>query len=123
MKQHSAQQGGGGGASANDLFSQFFGSAFGGGAFGGFGGGGGQAEEEGPPKGATVTVELRVSLADLYLGRTFAVTRDKGVYKPAKGTRQCNCKVGPTHTFAHGILLVSHSFVPSLHRLPKPLCR
>lgn len=89
LKQHSAQQGGGGGGSANDLFSQFFG----GGGFGGFGGfGGGQQEESGPPKGATITVDLDVTLTDLYLGRAFAVTRDKGVYKPAKGTRQCNCK-------------------------------
>jgi len=33
-----------------------------------------------------------VTLRDLYLGRTFAVVREKAEYKPSKGTRKCNCK-------------------------------
>jgi DnaJ family protein B protein 11 len=37
-------------------------------------------------------VDLEVTLRDLYLGRTFAVVREKAEYKPSKGTRKCNCK-------------------------------
>ncbi len=33
-----------------------------------------------------------MTLRDLYLGRTFAVVREKAEYKPSKGTRKCNCK-------------------------------
>lgn len=59
----------------------------------GFGGGfGGQQEEEQTPKGKTILIDLDLTLKDLYLGRTFKVNRDKAVYKPGKGTRQCNCK-------------------------------
>jgi len=62
-----------------------------GGGFGGFGGFGGQQEEPESPKGKTVVVELQVTLRDLYLGRTFPVTRDRAVYKPSQGTRKCRC--------------------------------
>jgi hypothetical protein len=48
---------------------RFFGGGFGG--FGGFGGGG-DAEPE-TPKGRTVTVDLQVTLRDLYLGNSFTV--------------------------------------------------
>ena len=65
--------------------------------FGGFGGfGGGDSGEPETPKGRTVTVELQVTLRDLYLGRVFQVTRDKAVFRPAKGTRKCNCKTRMT---------------------------
>jgi len=43
-----------------------------------------------------VTVDLHVTLRDLYLGRTFRVVREKGEYKPTKGTRKCNCKTRMT---------------------------
>ena len=39
-----------------------------------------------------MVVDLEVTLRDLYLGRTFAVVREKAEYKPTKGTRKCNCK-------------------------------
>ncbi len=73
--------GGGGGANPQDIFAQFF----------GFGGGFGGGEEE-TPKGDTIYAELEVTLADLYLGNTFRVVRDKNVIKPASGKRQCNCR-------------------------------
>ncbi|KAI7839136.1 hypothetical protein COHA_007139 [Chlorella ohadii] len=76
--------GGGGGGNPNDIFSQFFGQF-------GFGFGGEQQEEQ-TPKGNNVVVVLEVSLKDLYLGNQFKVTRDKSVWKPAPGTRKCNCK-------------------------------
>lgn len=88
LKQHNQQQQQGGGGH-QDIFSQFFGGGFGGG-FGGFGGGGQQEPET--LKGETVTVDLEVSLRDLYVGRTLRITRDKNIIKPAKGTRKCNCK-------------------------------
>eukprot|EP00898_Chlorokybus_atmophyticus_P001543 jgi/Chlat1/238/Chrsp1S03046 len=82
LKQH--QQGGGpGGGFGQDIFSQFFGGGF------GFGQ---QEEEESTPKGQDVRVQLEVTLEDLYLGKSFQVHREKNVIKPAKGTRQCNCK-------------------------------
>ncbi|KAL6782477.1 hypothetical protein ACKKBG_A06930 [Auxenochlorella protothecoides x Auxenochlorella symbiontica] len=75
---------GGGHHNPNDIFAQFF---------GGFGfGGHGQQEEPQTPKGDDVVINLEVSLEDLYLGRQFKVVRDKGVLKPASGTRKCNCK-------------------------------
>jgi DnaJ family protein B protein 11 len=79
-----AQGGGGGGANPQDIFAQFFG---GGGFNFGFGGG-----EEETPKGDSIYAELEVTLADLYLGNTFKVVRDKNVIKPASGKRQCNCR-------------------------------
>ena len=85
VKQH-AQQGnaGGGGFGGNDIFSQFFG--------GGFGGFGGEPQEPETPKGDSVTVDLEVTIRDLYLGKVLNVARDKNVIVPAKGKRKCNCK-------------------------------
>jgi len=56
---------GGGGADASDLFSMFF------------GGGGGGGRRRGPKKGPSVNHPLKVSLEDLYNGKTvkLAVTR------------------------------------------------
>mmetsp|Transcript_27989 Transcript_27989/g.68865 ORF Transcript_27989/g.68865 Transcript_27989/m.68865 type:complete len:352 (-) Transcript_27989:114-1169(-) len=87
VKQHEAQGGrGGGGGSQQDIFSQFFGGGFGGGGFGG------QEQEPETPKGDSFTIDLEVSIKDLYLGRTLKVGRDKDIIKPAKGKRKCNCK-------------------------------
>ena len=85
VKQH-AQQGsaGGGGFGGNDIFSQFFG--------GGFGGFGGEPREPETPKGDSITVDLEVTIRDLYLGKVLSVARDKNVIVPAKGKRKCNCK-------------------------------
>ena len=68
------------------LAPRFFGGV---GGFGGFGGGEQEPETQ---KGRTVVVDLEVTLRDLYLGRVFEVLREKAEYKPAKGTRKCNCK-------------------------------
>jgi DnaJ family protein B protein 11 len=67
------------------IFDIFFG---GGGPFGGMGG----EEEDQIPKGDTVTVDLHVTLEDLYNGREIAATRDKAVFVPAPGKRRCKCK-------------------------------
>lgn len=58
-----ADEGGGGGADASDLFSMFF--------------GGGGSRRRAPRKGPSVNHPLKVSLEDLYLGKTvkLAVTR------------------------------------------------
>lgn len=88
------QGGGGGGATPEDIFSQFFGGGF------GFQG----QQEEQTPKGDTVYAEIEVTLADLYLGKTFKVVRDKNVIKPASGKRQCNCRNQVvTHQLGPGI--------------------
>jgi len=46
-----------------------------------------------------VTVDLEVTLRDLYLGRTFQVVREKSVYKTSKTApkRKCNCKAKMNH--------------------------
>ncbi|KAJ1857392.1 Type I HSP40 co-chaperone [Coemansia sp. RSA 1822] len=58
--------GGGGGMDANDLFSQLFGG--GGGMFGGMGGG--RRGPSGPQRGRDIAHSLKVSLEDLYKGKT-----------------------------------------------------
>jgi DnaJ family protein A protein 2 len=59
--------GGRGGAEAGDLFSQMF------------GGGGGRGRERGPPKGEDIKHTIKVSLDDLYNGKTvkLAISRNK----------------------------------------------
>ena len=67
-------------------FSSFFGN------FGfqfGTGGDGGQREI---PRGGTITMDLEVSLEDLYVGKFIDIARFKPVPHAAPGTRQCNCR-------------------------------
>jgi DnaJ family protein B protein 11 len=45
--------------------------------FGGFGGFGRQEEEQGPQKGGDVTVDVEVTLKDLYLGATYTVSNPR----------------------------------------------
>lgn len=81
------REGGFGGGS--DPFSSFFGD-FG---FGfGFDNNGGNRGERETPKGSDVVMDLVVTLEELYSGNFVEVVRSKGVYKPGKGTRKCNCR-------------------------------
>lgn len=75
--------GGDDGGGHGDPFASFFGDFF--------GGGGGQEQRE-TPKGETVTIDLWVTLEELYSGNFVEVVRNKPVYKPASGTRKCNCR-------------------------------
>lgn len=75
---------GGGG----DPFASFFGD-FG---FFDFGGGGGRQGERETPKGGDVVMKLWVTLEELYTGNFVEVVRNKVVYRPASGTRKCNCR-------------------------------
>lgn len=75
---------GGGGGGGHDPFSSFFGDFF--------GGGGGHGGEEGTPKGADVTIDLFVTLEEVYNGHFVEIKRKKAVYKQTSGTRQCNCR-------------------------------
>lgn len=61
--------GGGGGESADDLFSMFFGGA----------GGGGRGRPRGPQKGEDIVHTIKVSLEDMYTGKTvrLAISRSK----------------------------------------------
>jgi DnaJ family protein A protein 2 len=63
------EQGEGGGASADDIFAQFFGG-------GGRGGGRGRG---GPQRGEDIVHAIKVSLEDLYNGKTvrLAISRNK----------------------------------------------
>lgn len=77
--------GGGGG----NPFASFFGD-FGFGSF--FEGGGPHGGERETPKGATISMDLFVTLEELYSGNFVELTHNKPVMKPAPGTRRCNCR-------------------------------
>jgi DnaJ family protein A protein 2 len=66
----------GGGMQAEDLFSQFFG---GGGLGGMFGGGGPGARDTGPKKARAIHHVLKVSLEDIYNGKTSKLALQKSV--------------------------------------------
>ncbi|KAL1124313.1 hypothetical protein AAG570_002081, partial [Ranatra chinensis] len=68
-----------------DPFATFFGD------FGFHFGGEGNGRHE-TPKGATIVMDLWVSLEELYSGNFVEITRKKPVMKPASGTRKCNCR-------------------------------
>lgn len=71
--------------SSMDPFASFFGD------FGfHFGGNGGTSRET--PQGATIVMDLSVTLEELYNGNFVEITRNKPVLKPAPGTRKCNCR-------------------------------
>lgn len=63
--------------------------------FGDFGfgfGGGDRHQERETPKGNDVLMDLWVTLEELYNGNFVELVRNKPVYKPAHGTRKCNCR-------------------------------
>ncbi|XP_038049217.1 dnaJ homolog subfamily B member 11-like [Patiria miniata] len=68
-----------------DPFSSFFGD------FAHFGFGGHQRNPE-TPRGDDITVDLPVSLEELYTGNFVEVARYKPVAHTAPGTRKCNCR-------------------------------
>ncbi|XP_015923737.1 dnaJ homolog shv isoform X1 [Parasteatoda tepidariorum] len=71
----------------NDPFASFFGD------FGFFTGGGGSRNGQREiPRGGDIIMDLWVTLEELYSGNFVEVVRNKPVTKPAKGTRQCNCR-------------------------------
>jgi len=68
-----------------DPFSSFFGDF-------GFHFGGGRESKHEVQKGATIVMDLFVTLEELYSGNFVEVKRNKPVMKPASGTRKCNCR-------------------------------
>lgn len=70
----------GGGVAAEDLFAQFFGGGGGGGGFGGmFGGAGGGMQSRGPAKARTIHHTHKVSLEDIYRGKTSKLALQRSV--------------------------------------------
>ncbi|XP_045123335.1 dnaJ homolog shv-like [Portunus trituberculatus] len=70
-----------------DPFASFFGD------FGfGFGGGGGGGREREVPRGGDVTMDMHVTLEELYVGNFVEMVRNKPVMRAASGTRRCNCR-------------------------------
>lgn len=67
-----------------DPFESFFGDFF------GFSTGGSENKET--PRGSDVVVDLWVTYEEIYSGQFVELQRVKPVYKPAKGTRKCNCR-------------------------------
>ncbi|KAL3313462.1 DnaJ subfamily B member 11 [Cichlidogyrus casuarinus] len=76
--------GGGGGGSNMDPFASFFG-------FGDFFGGGNQRKPD-EIKGEDITMEISVTLEELYNGNFIELVRNKLVKKPIAGNRKCNCR-------------------------------
>lgn len=70
-----------------DPFSSFFGDF----NFA-FGGNGGQRRGQDIPRGDDITVDLDVTLEELYTGNFVEVVRYKPVATEAPGTRKCNCR-------------------------------
>ncbi|XP_053636856.1 dnaJ homolog shv [Cherax quadricarinatus] len=68
-----------------DPFASFFGDF-------GFGFGGGQPREREVPKGGDVTMDMAVTLEELYVGNFVEMVRNKPVARAATGTRRCNCR-------------------------------
>lgn len=71
----------------SDIFSSFFGGSF------GFRFGQADDGHREIPRGGTITMDLEVSLADLYIGQTINIARFKPVAQAATGTRKCNCRM------------------------------
>lgn len=74
----------GGSQGGVDPFESFFGDFFGFST--------NNEENKETPKGADVEVDLWVTYEELYVGQFIELQRVKPVFKPAKGTRKCNCR-------------------------------
>ncbi|OIW34872.1 mitochondrial targeting protein [Coniochaeta ligniaria NRRL 30616] len=108
---------GGGGMAAEDLFAQFFG---GGGFGGGLGGmfGGGPGGQRGPPKARTIHHTHKVSLEDIYRGKTSKLALQRSVIcKACKGlggkegaVRKC------TGCDGHGMKTMMRQMGPMIQR-------
>ncbi|XP_064105446.1 dnaJ homolog shv-like [Macrobrachium nipponense] len=68
-----------------DPFASFFGDF-------GFGFGGGPQREREVPKGGDITMQMFVTLEELYVGNFVEMMRNKPVARSASGTRKCNCR-------------------------------
>ncbi|EDV21172.1 DnaJ-like protein subfamily B member 11 [Trichoplax sp. H2] len=77
------------GQGGGDPFSSFFGGFDG---FGGFHFGNNQQGNREIPRGGTLTMDLYVTLEELYNGDFIEIIRTKPVAKPASGKRRCNCR-------------------------------
>ncbi|XP_014676012.1 PREDICTED: dnaJ homolog subfamily B member 11-like [Priapulus caudatus] len=70
------------GVGRHDPFSSFFGDFF----------QGGRPDEHDVPRGATIKMNLEVTLEELYNGDFVEVARHKPVFRQTRGTRRCNCR-------------------------------
>lgn len=52
----------------------------------------GGREERETPRGGDVSMDLWVTLEELYSGNFVEMVRKKAVYRPTSGTRKCNCR-------------------------------
>jgi DnaJ family protein A protein 2 len=106
--------GGMGGMNAEDLFSQLFG--------GGFGGGGGRRGPSGPRRGKDMAHALKVSLEDLYNGKTSKLALQKHILCPkcdGKGgkdgaVQQCRTCHG------RGVRLITRQMGPMIQQMQQP---
>ncbi len=66
-------------------FASFFGSMFGGGPD--------MGHDGGSLRGSDVSIDLPVTLEEIYSGEFIEVVRSKSVKKSKPGTRECNCRM------------------------------
>ncbi|KAI8085074.1 ATPase GET3 [Halteromyces radiatus] len=109
-------QGGMGGMDAEDLFSQLFG----GGLFGG--GGGGRGRPSGPRRGKDMVHQLKVSLEDLYKGKTTKLALQKHVL-----CAKCEGRGGKEGSVAtcktcngQGVRLIMRQMGPMIQQIQQP---
>lgn len=75
-----------------EIIFSFFGGGFGGG-FGDFFGGGGDERQHQRPRGGDISMDLFVTLEEVYTGTFIEIVRYKPIAKPASGSRKCNCRL------------------------------
>ncbi|CEP16844.1 hypothetical protein [Parasitella parasitica] len=119
----SGQGGGHGGMNAEDLFSQFFGGVGGMGGGGFFGGmGGGRRGPQGPRRGKDMMHKLKVSLEDLFCGKTSKLALQKNVL--CSGCDGKGGKEGAVQTCStcngQGICLIVRQMGPMIQQIQQP---
>lgn len=109
------QAGMGGGMDAEDLFSQLFGGGI-------FGGGGRSSRPSGPRRGKDMMHHLKVSLEDLYMGKTSKLALQKHVICPKCEGR--GGKEGAVQTCracnGNGVRIIMRQMGPMVQQIQQP---
>lgn len=95
------EQGGGGGRSADDIFSMFF-------------GGGGGRRQSGPRKGEDVVHPLKMSLENLYCGRTVKLSISRSRVKYPKGMDKSEAVTTCSQCRGRGVVMEVQQLGPGM---------
>lgn len=106
------EQGGGGGRSADDIFSMFFG-----------GGGRGRGRPSGPQKGEDVVHPLKMTLENLYCGRTVKLSINRQRVKYPKGMEASEAVTTCTTCRGRGAVMKMHQLGPGMIQQMQVRCQ